>query len=232
MRLASQEVGRYDLRPTSCSTNNLLRQAFPLASVHTYAAALLSNLLLRETSNLSPTWYGRMYGRGGAGNISKARQGSEKAAADAEVHLAPAAATTTPGPAPSSNTGQDYVHMGRGGAGNCYQPAALGRVGTFTQPVDATAMPTAATPQVSTPWHPEGQEIPLARTGRGGAGNFVWKSGASARQVNEAEERKRESVRQCVERAVEAGLAKPPGVLLGREEVGKAVFCPTPFQDE
>jgi len=81
MRLASQEVGRYDLRPTSCSTNNLLRQAFPLASVHTYAAALLSNLLLRETSNLSPTWYGRMYGRGGAGNISKARQGSEKAAA-------------------------------------------------------------------------------------------------------------------------------------------------------
>lgn len=107
--------------------------------------------------------------------------------------------------------------MGRGGAGNWYQPTELDREGTFTQPVDATATPTAAKPQVSTPWHPEGQEMPLARTGRGGAGNFVWKSEEHARKASEAKERQMETVSQCVERDVEAGLAKPPSVLLSRE---------------
>ena len=66
--------------------------------------------------------------------------------------------------------------MGRGGAGNWYQPTELQKEGTFTQAVDATAIPTSSKPQISTPWHPEGQEMPVARSGRGGAGNFVWKS--------------------------------------------------------
>lgn len=107
--------------------------------------------------------------------------------------------------------------MGRGGAGNWYQPTELQKEGTFTTPSDATAIPTGSKPQVSTPWHPENQELPVARSGRGGAGNFVWKSEEKDRKEREEEERRREVVSQSVERDVEAGLAKPPGALLGRD---------------
>jgi GTPase involved in cell partitioning and DNA repair len=107
--------------------------------------------------------------------------------------------------------------MGRGGAGNWYQPTELRNEGTFSQPADSTAIPTSSKPQVSTPWHPEGQELPVARSGRGGAGNFVWKSEEQGNREREDEERRKESVREEAERSVEAGLAKPPGVLLGKE---------------
>ena len=107
--------------------------------------------------------------------------------------------------------------MGRGGAGNWYQPSELQKEGVFTQPSDSTAIPTSSKPHVSTPWHPEGQEMPVARSGRGGAGNFVWKSEEQAKKEREEEERRREVVREGVERDVEAGLAKPPGAVLGRE---------------
>ncbi|KAF2845855.1 hypothetical protein T440DRAFT_433843 [Plenodomus tracheiphilus IPT5] len=156
-----------------------------------------------------------MYGRGGAGNINQAKESSKKAAEDIEAQLPSAAPSSRP--SPSSNASQDYAHMGRGGAGNWYQPSELSKEGTFTQPGDATATPTAAKPQVSTPWHPEGQELPVARSGRGGAGNFVWRSEDQAKKLREEEERLKEVVSQSVERDVEAGLAKPPGVVLGRE---------------
>lgn len=106
--------------------------------------------------------------------------------------------------------------MGRGGAGNWYQPTELQKDGTFTQPVDSTAIPTSSKPQISTPWHPEGQELPVARSGRGGAGNFVWKSEEQGEKDREDEEAKKEDLREKAERSVEAGLTKPPGALLGR----------------
>lgn len=111
--------------------------------------------------------------------------------------------------------------MGRGGAGNWYQPTELQKEGTFTQPSDSTAVPTSSKPQVSTPWHPEGQEMPVARSGRGGAGNFVWKSQEQEKKQMEDEEKKKEVVREVVERDVEAGLAKPPGALLGNDKTGR-----------
>jgi GTPase involved in cell partitioning and DNA repair len=107
--------------------------------------------------------------------------------------------------------------MGRGGAGNWYQPTELQKDGTFIQPADSTAIPTSSTPQVSTPWHPEGQELPIARSGRGGAGNFVWKSEEESKKAREAEEATKEELRVEAERSVEAGLAKPPGALLGKK---------------
>jgi len=107
--------------------------------------------------------------------------------------------------------------MGRGGAGNWYQPTELQKEGTFTQAADATAIPTSSKPQVSTPWHPEGQELPVARSGRGGAGNFVWKSEEQTKRQVQDEEKRIEGLRNEVERSVEAGLAKPPGALLGKE---------------
>lgn len=57
--------------------------------------------------------------------------------------------------------------------------------------------------------------MPVARSGRGGAGNFTWKSEERKQKEREEEERKREMVRQGVERDVEAGLMKPPGAVLG-----------------
>ncbi|KAF1843010.1 uncharacterized protein K460DRAFT_418149 [Cucurbitaria berberidis CBS 394.84] len=166
-----------------------------------------------------------MYGRGGAGNINAAKESSKKAGEDIEANHPPpsSASATAPSPpqqAPSNNAPppQDYAHMGRGGAGNFYQPSTLVAQGQFTQPADSTALPTSAKPHISTPWHPEGQEMPVARSGRGGAGNFVWKSdGAGNKEKVEDEERRREEVREGVERDVEAGLARPAGVVLGRE---------------
>ncbi|KAH7382271.1 hypothetical protein BKA66DRAFT_512346 [Pyrenochaeta sp. MPI-SDFR-AT-0127] len=159
-----------------------------------------------------------MYGRGGAGNINAAKQSSKKAAEDLEANRSTAPPPTrSPLPAQPSNASQDYAHMGRGGAGNWYQPTELQKEGTFTTPSDATAIPTGSKPQISTPWHPENQELPVARSGRGGAGNFVWKSEEKGSREKEDEEKRREVVSQGVERDVEAGLAKPPGAVLGRE---------------
>ncbi|EDU39530.1 hypothetical protein A1F94_011890 [Pyrenophora tritici-repentis] len=158
------------------------------------------------------------YGRGGAGNYYAAQQESKKAAEDVEANSASTTTQTSQSPASAvpSNASQDYAHMGRGGSGNWYQPKELQKEGTFTQAVDATAIPTSSKPQVSTPWHPEGQELPVARSGRGGAGNFVWKSEEQERKAREDEEKKKEELRVEAERSVEAGLAKPPGALLGR----------------
>ncbi|KAI2482170.1 hypothetical protein Ptr902_06551 [Pyrenophora tritici-repentis] len=152
------------------------------------------------------------YGRGGAGNYYAAQQESKKAAEDVEANSASTTTQTSQSPASAvpSNTSQDYAHMGRGGSGNWYQPKELQKEGTFTQAVDATAIPTSSKPQVSTPWHPEGQELPVARSGRGGAGNFVWKSEEQERKAREDEEKKKEELRVEAERSVEAGLAKPP----------------------
>lgn len=70
------------------------------------------------------------------------------------------------------------------------------------------------------PWHPESQQLPLAKAGRGGAGNFVWESREEEMRKEEEERRVRE-VGERVERDVEAGLAKPAGVVLGGAKAGR-----------
>ncbi|KAF1958383.1 hypothetical protein CC80DRAFT_442327, partial [Byssothecium circinans] len=161
-----------------------------------------------------------MSGRGGAGNILRAREQSQKATEDVEANQLPTSstahpATSTPTNPLPSNADQDYAHTGRGGAGNWYQPSELSKTGTFTSAADTTSLPTSEKPQISTPWHPEAQEMPVAKAGRGGAGNFVWGSGEEAEKRREEERRVREEVGGRVARDVEAGLAKPPGALLG-----------------
>lgn len=115
--------------------------------------------------------------------------------------------------------------MGRGGAGNWYQPTELSKDGTFTQPTDSTAVPTSSKPQISKPWHPEGQELPVARSGRGGAGNFTWRSEEEVRREKEGREmdvmKRTEDVRVEVERGVEEGLQMPSRVRLGEDKVGR-----------
>ncbi|KAF2197427.1 hypothetical protein GQ43DRAFT_435156 [Delitschia confertaspora ATCC 74209] len=185
-----------------------------------------------------PTW-----GRGGAGNIVSEAQIAEKQRQLAEDLEANRSLTSTEHHFPNPTPAADYAHMGRGGAGNWYQPTELQKAGTFTSsstfdptssghsssgPTDSTALPTSSKPQISTPWHPEGQEMPIARAGRGGAGNFVWREkgeGESEEQRREREreveremEKEKERVRGEVERGVEEGLKRPGRVVL---KVGK-----------
>lgn len=184
-----------------------------------------------------------MSGRGGAGNIARAQEQSKKAVEvrtssvahaainpnhlhlhsrhpqDVEAQRTPAVASP---PLASAPAAQPYAHTGRGGAGNWYEPAKLAKDGTFAAPVDATALPpTNAKPNVSTPWHPESQQMPVGRAGRGGAGNFVWKDDEEEKRTREEEEKLSEEVSESVERHVEAGLAKPPGALLGGVKAGR-----------
>lgn len=163
-----------------------------------------------------PTW-----GRGGAGNIvsdAQMQDQSKKIAEDLEANRSP---TSSAAPPATSTPAQDYAHMGRGGAGNWCQPAELEREGEFTQPLDSTALPTSSKPLVSTPWHPETQELPVARVGRGGAGNFVWKDEERERKRAIEQEKVKAQVDEKVERDVELGLAKPPSVVLGGAKAGR-----------
>ncbi|KAF2001736.1 hypothetical protein P154DRAFT_619105 [Amniculicola lignicola CBS 123094] len=166
-----------------------------------------------------PTW-----GRGGAGNIVSPEQVKEieQKIEDLEANRPLASSSIPPALSPTSPTSTapptDYAHMGRGGAGNWYQPTELEKKGSFAQPADSTAMPTSQKPQISTPWHPDTQEMPVGRAGRGGAGNFVWKDAEKERLKREEEEKRIERVREGVEKDVEMGLQKPGAARLGKGE--------------
>ncbi|KAH6633154.1 hypothetical protein C7974DRAFT_166118 [Boeremia exigua] len=161
-----------------------------------------------------------MYGRGGAGNIAQAAATSKKAAEDVEAANPPS--TTPSAPSQTSSTAsQDYAHMGRGGAGNWFQPKTLQTEGTFSQPAgESTAPPTNATPNVSKPWTPEGQELPVARQGRGGAGNMVWKSEEMWRKEKEDEKRRKEEIEKNAEAAA-GGLQSPTRAVFGTQKGGR-----------
>ncbi|KAF9690998.1 hypothetical protein EKO04_010999 [Ascochyta lentis] len=161
-----------------------------------------------------------MYGRGGAGNIAQAAATSKQAAEDIEAANPPA--TTPSAPTETAQTAaQEYAHMGRGGAGNWFQPSNLSKEGTFSQASsDATAAPASVERNVSKPWTPEGQELPVARQGRGGAGNMVWKSEAMWRKEKEDEQRRKEEIeREALEAA--GGLQSPGKAVFGTQKGGR-----------
>lgn len=165
-----------------------------------------------------PTW-----GRGGAGNIvsdEQIKEQNKRIAEDVEANRPLASSAAAPAQSSPSQPA-DYSHMGRGGAGNWYQPKELEQSGSFNQPPDSTTLPTTSKPNISTPWHPETQEMPVARAGRGGAGNFVWKDEDKARREREQEERAREVVSDKVEKDVELGLQKPGAAVLGGAKAGR-----------
>ena len=109
-----------------------------------------------------------------------------------------------------------------GGAGNWFQPKALAAEGSFSSQttVESTAPPTNATPNVSKPWTPEGQELPVARQGRGGAGNMVWKSEEMWRKEKEEERRKREEIEERAQEAA-GGLQSPGKAVFGTQKGGR-----------
>lgn len=109
---------------------------------------------------------------------------------------------------------QQYGHSGRGGAGNWYSPVELARQGTFSSSAASPTSPSTST-STSAIWTGAAPvELPSARTGRGGAGNFVW--GAIEKEKEEAARRRQEEERVKVQATVdvEQGLAKPSNVFL------------------
>jgi len=63
--------------------------------------------------------------------------------------------------------------------------------------------------------------MPVARAGRGGAGNFVWRDEERERREKEEEERRAEQVSGEVEKSVEGGLRKPGAAVLGGVKAGR-----------
>jgi hypothetical protein len=61
-------------------------------------------------------------------------------------------------------------------------------------------------------------ELPTARTGRGGAGNFVWEDEAREKAQKAAEDRER-GIQESAAKNVETLLAKPGKAVLKAETV-------------
>ena len=159
------------------------------------------------------------YGRGGAGNILAAaeqkavnvssgttssvhrhlhiKQDVEAQTPKPQLRPSESTASTTP-----ANVNQDYAHMGRGGAGNWYSPKELSETGKF---------------ETSNQQGPvEKEPAETRRTGRGGAGNFVWDDEENEKTRQQKEEMEIE-LKDMVAKDVEAGLPRPDRVFVRPE---------------
>ncbi|KAH8793903.1 hypothetical protein BGZ57DRAFT_848232 [Hyaloscypha finlandica] len=171
-------------------------------------------------------------GRGGAGNFYSKKdvedvKGKGKAV-DPEA-LPPSTADLTRAIS-ASQTAPEYLHTGRGGAGNWLKPTDLTSSGltqmSLPDPTSITASspsPTQVGPSSSSPTSQFasgsrpgigvskrvlGASKPSYRGGRGGAGNYTDLE-AEERARRGEEERVRVEMERRVERDVEAGLARP-----------------------
>ena len=153
------------------------------------------------------------YGRGGAGNIQVVAQQTERIAADVEANESAAEAT-----AASHLSSQDihlerqqYVHAGRGGAGNLYtadqmqeaQPSD-GLSGGKTLKASSTSSTTVA--------------------GRGGAGNYKFAVTGREQQIamqRQKEEETRERLKQDILKDVSEQLSMPQKAKLAQSHMYK-----------
>jgi len=162
-------------------------------------------------------------GRGGAGNfytpqdvedINKATEPTD----DIEAQTSPTD-TDTASLARALNASRpppEYLHSGRGGAGNWFQPAELSSQG-LVQAANSSATATEA------PRKGAVLSKPTYRGGRGGAGNYV-DFAAQEREKREEEERRRREMEARIGMDVEAGLARPArayGGVGGAFEMGR-----------
>ncbi|KAN0114976.1 hypothetical protein V8E51_004520 [Hyaloscypha variabilis] len=177
-------------------------------------------------------------GRGGAGNFyskktvedikGKGKAVDPEALPPATADLARAISASLPAP--------EYLHTGRGGAGNWLKPTDLTSSGlTQTTSPDPTSIaPSSSSPTEAGPSSPSpssssptstfatpaprpgigvskrvlGGSKPTYKGGRGGAGNYTDFE-AEERARREEEERVRAEMERRVERDVEAGLERP-----------------------
>lgn len=161
------------------------------------------------TSSLSPYGPYTQFGRGGAGNFYWQNSAASQSTPDLETgqHLSLAERRAAAARLQRINTGESikprnissqYVHVGRGGAGNLAQGAEI----------QLSKSPVSPNPGiVSTP-----------TTGRGGAGNASKMEEHKRQLRREQEELERivvEKRRERVEQEVDGLLMPPPGAFLG-----------------
>jgi hypothetical protein len=103
----------------------------------------------------------------------------------------------------------EYLHIGRGGAGNWIAPSELSAQGLeqVSSP-DATST-SPSNPNIAISKRVLGGAKPSYRGGRGGAGNYT-DFAEEERVRREEEERVKRETEQRITRDVEAGLARPP----------------------
>ncbi|KAE8451300.1 hypothetical protein EG329_004465 [Mollisiaceae sp. DMI_Dod_QoI] len=145
-------------------------------------------------------------GRGGAGNFhSKASVEGASKAEDLEsqvyINTSSNSINDLTRRISATNPPPEYVHTGRGGAGNWVQPKELHAQG-LTQ--ESTPIGQDASQRILV------SSKPTYRGGRGGAGNYVsTEADEKEMERKEQEEKKRVEVQRAVERDVESGLARP-----------------------
>ncbi|CZR54374.1 uncharacterized protein PAC_04258 [Phialocephala subalpina] len=149
-------------------------------------------------------------GRGGAGNFHS-RPSLDEASKDIEaqhessLNLTRTTSATKPPP--------EYLHTGRGGAGNWVQPSELSSQGL------------AQTQDSSLAFSQPGASKPSYKGGRGGAGNYGWAEAEEEerkkreREGEREEERRKREVERAVMRDVEVGLARPERAFGGAYEM-------------
>ncbi|KAK8221537.1 hypothetical protein IWZ01DRAFT_478415 [Phyllosticta capitalensis] len=206
------------------------RVADDIESQHRRASRTGSIVPIRTTTS-PPAPYAHS-GRGGAGNTfspaelaqtgtftsTATEQPPASSAASGKVREA-ATATAEPPPRDLSNLDTQshwYNTATRGGAASPQNPtSADGNANAnaaSTPPSNPPNTTTAATSTVPPP------EIPIARTGRGGAGNFVWSSSPNKNNTSSSAAATADQAAQLqrsVLADVEKGLARPGRAWLG-----------------
>lgn len=180
-------------------------------SSHTSAAPAPRSFSAHTTSSLSPYGPYTRVGRGGAGNFywPNATAGPEAPDLETAQHLSLSERRSAAAKLQRIHTGEQikarnissqYVHVGRGGAGNLAQ-------GNEIQLAKSPISP-----------HPLVVSTPTVSVGRGGAGN-VGRVEEQKRQLRrEQEDLERivvEKRREKVEQEVDSLLMPPPGAFLG-----------------
>lgn len=156
-------------------------------------------------------------------NISQNDPEAQSLPADSSINDLTRVSTT-------SSVAPQYLHTGRGGAGNWVEPLSLQSQGlSQTATPNATSTTSVLLPSGSKsssttsapgynkaifgpPQRTIGSSKPTYRGGRGGAGNYADPEAEERvrKERLEAEEKARIEVERRVEKDVEAGLARPP----------------------
>lgn len=143
-------------------------------------------------------------GRGGAGNIypkgdvEKVSK-PEDVESQSQVDSSSTSINDLTRSISATNPPPEYLHTGRGGAGNWVQPKELHSQG-LTQ--ESTLSGQDASKRTI------GSSKPTYKGGRGGAGNYGSLE-QEEQERRQQEQKKRDQVEKAVERDVESGLARP-----------------------
>ena len=165
-------------------------------------------------------------GRGGAGNFYNKKSASvvvakthsvgaptssmataQRKKDDRETAISPQETNDLARALISSKPTPDYLHTGRGGAGNMVKPSGLAGQGLEQMTSADATSPTS--PNVSISKRVLGVAKPSYRGGRGGAGSYADSAGEE-KVRREEEERMRVATEERITRDVERGLSKPP----------------------